>query len=319
MSRDSSLSYRFLEVTLVLIAVGLCVLLHRTGAYRLVVLNLFYLPVVLAAFFLGRYRAGVLSVLSVILAAVVTALDLDTAVAYSSPVAIGLTLTLWGAVLALTAMLAGTLSDERSETMKELHEAYVGVVEVLSRYLHNADQRLNERSAMASKLAQQVATRMRLPAKQVDDIRVAMLLHDMESVEVTSRVIRKAIGNVAQGGAKQHTFYGSDLAKSLSSVLRGALPLLTVRSTAYTEDQQDGLAEGEPDLPIGSSVIHAVRDFVNLVRSQPEAVSPREAIMLLRDDIDEDYHPAVLHALEQIVLGEDSGSATPEHQAAVSV
>lgn len=318
MPKNSSLPRRFLEIALILIAVGLCVLLHRTGAYRLVVLNLFYLPVVLAAFFLGRYQAGVLTVLSIILVAVVTALDLGTAVSYSSPVIVGLALTIWGAVLALTAILAGTLSDERSETMQELHEAYVGVIEVLSRYLHNADRRLNERSALSAQIAQQVAVHMRLSGKQVDDIRVAMLLHDMESVEVTSRVIRKALGNVAQSHPKQHTFYGGDLAKSLSSVLRGALPLLTVRNTAYGESQQDGLAESEVDVPIGSRVIHTVRDYVNLIADQPETLSPRRAIMLLKSDVDAEHHPAVLHALEQVVLGEDSESVMAAHEAVLA-
>ena len=51
---------QFLEFVLILISLGLCFLFYRMGSHRMVVLNLFYLPVVLAAFFLGRYRAGIL-------------------------------------------------------------------------------------------------------------------------------------------------------------------------------------------------------------------------------------------------------------------
>ena len=97
MSRKTSIQERFLEIALILVCVALCVLLHQIGAYRMVVLNLFYLPVVLAAFFMGRYQAGVLAVFSVILAAVVMALDLGNISTYSSPVVIGLALTTWAA------------------------------------------------------------------------------------------------------------------------------------------------------------------------------------------------------------------------------
>ena len=118
---------------------------------------------------------------------------------------IGLALTIWAAVLALTAILVGTLSDERSEKIVELHGAYVGVVEVLSRYLNDADPKLNERSALGSELAQEVAARMKLSGREIDDIRVATLLQDMESFEVTAKVIQKAIGSIAQEqGAAAH-------------------------------------------------------------------------------------------------------------------
>jgi K+-sensing histidine kinase KdpD len=311
MSKKTPIRQRFLEYALVCITVALCVLLYRIGAYRMVVLNLFYLPVVLAAFFLGRYQAGVLAVLAVILAAIVTALDLNNFAAYTSPLVIGLVLTTWAAVLSLTAILAGTLSDERSEKIEELHEAYVGVVEVLSRYLNNADRRLNERSTLCARLAQQVAARMKLPSKEIDDIRVATLLHDMENIEVTSKVIRKAIGNVSQGQSGQHTFHGSELAQSLGAVLRGALPLLAARPPIYDPGREDDTVCGCAELPIGSHVIRTVRSYVNLVTEHPDPPSPREAVMILRNDLDDEHHPAVLHALEQMVLAENDEPVTP--------
>ena len=59
---------RMLEAMLVLISVVLTCVLHALTGYRIIVLNLFYLPVALAAFYLGRYRAGVLAFFSVVVA-----------------------------------------------------------------------------------------------------------------------------------------------------------------------------------------------------------------------------------------------------------
>jgi hypothetical protein len=101
---------------------------------------------VLAAFFLGRYRAGILALFSMMAASVVSVADLTGFSSYNSPVVIALSVTVWGAVLGLTAILVGTLSDDRAAKMLELHEAYVGVVEVLARYLQSANPRLKDRS-----------------------------------------------------------------------------------------------------------------------------------------------------------------------------
>ena len=99
---------------------ALTCLVYKTDGYRLVTLNLFFLPVVLAAFFLGRYTAGILAVFCVSTTSIVCVLQLDDFASFTSPLAIGLAVTVWGAILCLTALLVGTLSDERSAQAVEL-------------------------------------------------------------------------------------------------------------------------------------------------------------------------------------------------------
>src|SRR5271166_1325342 len=101
MSRKKFEQQTCLEIILILVCLALCGLLYRVGPYRTVVLNLFYLPAMLAAFYLGRYRAGILALLCVICAAVIIALDLNTVAAFTSPMAIGLVVTIWGAVMGI--------------------------------------------------------------------------------------------------------------------------------------------------------------------------------------------------------------------------
>src|SRR5579871_6608455 len=152
-----------LEIALIIVSLGLTCLMWMLTGYKLVVLNLFYLPVVLAGFFLGRYRAGVLASFSVIAASIVAALNLHDFAAYSSPLVVGLAVTLWAAVLGLVAILVGTLSDERNRTLRDLHEAHVGVVEVLARYLQSAHPKLKDRSKRIAELSEAVAKEMKLP------------------------------------------------------------------------------------------------------------------------------------------------------------
>lgn len=311
MSIEHSKQQRFLEIALIVICLALACVLYRVSGYKMVVLNLFFLPVVLGAFFLGRYRAGVLALFCVVLAAVATALDLANFAAYTSPLTIGLALTIWGGVLGLNAILVGTLSDERTQKITELHDAYVGVVEVMSRYLSSADPALNDRAGKVCALSQKVAARMKLSDKEMDDIRVAALLQDIENIEVTARVIRKAMCDLTHdkaSGATEHTFHGSDLVQSLGSVLTGALPLLFDHGSCLDIDDDGGAVSAPTNSAMGAKVIRTVRSYLTLLSDDPGVTGPRDALAALQDDIDGEHHPAVLHALTQVV----HGSATSE-------
>ncbi len=198
---------RFLEFALIVICIGLACLLHSVSGYKMVVLNLFYLPIVLAAFFLGRYRAGVLAAFSVIAATVVAALSLGDFAAHTSATTIALALTVWAAVLGLNAILVGTLSDERAEKARRAARRLRRRGRSALALSSNADPKMKDRAPADLELSQKVAVRMKLTADEVDDIRVAALLQDVENVEVTARVIRKAMGSLrGQGEAERARF-----------------------------------------------------------------------------------------------------------------
>jgi HD-GYP domain-containing protein (c-di-GMP phosphodiesterase class II) len=310
--KNDSRNERILEIMLVLVTLGLACLLHATTAVKLMVLNLFYLPVVLAGFFLGRYRAGVLALLSVVVATIVVMSDLHGFMSDMTPLMVAIAVTLWGAVLGLTSLLVGTLCDDRDSKATEAHEAHVGVVEVLARYLQSANPTLQHRALRVAQLSELVARRMRLSAKEIDDIRVAALLVDMENIEITARVIRKAVDELEDShDIEQRTFNGTELVQSLGSALKGAFPLLLAQ-TAHAPGDVNGA-----EVPFGARIIRAVRALVQLTDSSWDRsnLSPQHALDDLRTDVDADYHPAVLHALEEVLatqaLDGESAAAAP--------
>lgn len=290
-----------LEVMLIVVTIALTAVVYRTAGYKLVTLNLFYLPVVLAGFFLGRYTAGILAVLSVISASLVCMLQSQDFASYSSPLAIALTVTLWGAVLSLTALLVGTLSDERRVQAEELHDAYVGVVEVLARYLQGGNPHLNARATRVATLSQKIGLEMKLSSKRIDDIRVAALMQDLGNIEVTTKVINRAVGTIEgkAGRASEHRFQGTDLVHSLSTVLRGAMPILLKQDSSLRSVISESVAA---DVPLGARILRAARAFDALVApGANEALSIPEAIRELRTDRAADHDPEVLDVLEQVV------------------
>lgn len=287
---------RVVEVFLILITLALTMLLFQTIGHRVIVLNLFYLPVVLAGFFLGRYRAGVLALLSVVVSTIVIVTDLSGFAAMSSPIVVGLSVTVWGAVLGLTALLVGTLCDDRTAKALEAREAHVGVVEVLARYLQSANPKLQSRAMRISSLSESVAKRMRLSEKEIDDIRVAALLLDMENLQITARVIKKAVGELEEYDNAPHTFHGTELVQSLGSVLTGAFPLLLTQSGQPNDLPND-------KVPFGARIIRTVRAYDHLTHSAPTGNTPsvKDVLSELECDHEADHHPAVLHALAEVL------------------
>jgi hypothetical protein len=303
--RDAVKNDRALEVMLIIVTAGLAAVLYSTDGMKMVALNLFYLPVVLAGFFLGRYRAGILALLSVVVATIVIATDLRGFAEARSPLMIGLAVTLWGAVLGLTALLVGTLCDDLMTKATEAHEAHVGVVEVLARYLQAANPHLESRSKRIANLSESVARKMRLSAKEIDDIRVAALLMDVENIEITARVIRKAVGEMEDRHDQQRTFHGSELVQSLGPALSGAFPILLAQAK-----HDAGGGPDETELPFGARIIRSVRSYVELADDPWETgnSAPLELLSQLRNETGIDHHPAVLHAMQSVLEGEKGGT-----------
>ena len=301
-SRDFLKSVTFVEILLSLTCLALMFMLHTMPAGKMAILNLFFLPVSLAGFALGRYRAGALALFCALGTSIVASLNLaDFTLPVSIPVAVS-SLAIWAAVLGLAAILIGSIGDDRKRALGELHEAYVGVVEVLSQYLQGANPRLKARSARMAELAQQVAARMRLSAGEIDDIRVASLLYDIGHVEITTKVMRRAIDTLEGETAPSQpsTFRGLDLMLSLGSVLRGAIPLLLCQnqsgSLAMTADA------ASVKIPLGAEIIRATRAYCSLLNSSIDksGPNPAEAIHSLRNCGSIAYNPRVLDALESI-------------------
>ncbi|MCA9090029.1 MAG: hypothetical protein KDA90_15515 [Planctomycetaceae bacterium] len=297
MLKRNSSSERQLEIMLVLITLAMASVLYSIETSQVVILNLFFLPIIMAGFFLGRYRAGVLAFLSVISATIVIAQDVSRFSFNQTPLMVILSIMIWGAVLGMAALLVGTLCDDRNARALEAHEAHVGVVEVLARYLQSADSRLHDQAMRIVQLCEQVAQRMRLPRREVDDLRVAAMLMDVENIEITARVIRKAVGHMDAEEISPATIHGTELVQSLRNVLSGASPLILGQT-------QTG------ELPMAARVLKVVRTFVELENvSGPGESGAEFALDVMRHDPQADE--LVLEVLEHVL---DQADAVPSQE-----
>jgi K+-sensing histidine kinase KdpD len=157
-----------------------------------IILNFYYLPVLVASYFLGR-RTGVLTAVFSVLAVLVFVLIFPQRFLGEREFWYSIAkLSSWGGFLILASVAVGTLFEENERRLQDLKNAYIGILEILSKYLESTDPYTKGHSVRVSELAMETAIIMDLPRNEIETIRVAGLLHDIGKIEISGEILRKA-------------------------------------------------------------------------------------------------------------------------------
>lgn len=297
----------YLELLLIGVVLLLSYLMHRVASYNLVVLNLFFLPVVLAAFYLGRYRAGLLAFFSAICVSIVAAVDLEWMVIHLPAPALGLGILFWGAVLGMTSLLVGTLSDEREEELKERRQTQLGLTDVLIRYLQNMSGTESVQAMRTANLCCDVARELKLKDREVQCVRAAALLQNLEHLESTAQVIQHSLKALSQRDAEEEPAFRTmcQYDRSFETVLSGAFRLLVLAGEIET-DMSPAADYKEPQPLLGARVLITVRDFMDRCHCAGKDESdPQQMLQTLEEmqkDVTVHYDPIVIQAVKSVLL-----------------
>ncbi len=169
----------FIVVIILIGIIGVAILVH----YKFSLLNFFFLPVILAGYFLGK-RQGVLTALLCILLITLYLFFLrrtPTSQSLSGDELVNL--ITWAGFLILTGAIIGAVSEQREAKMRSLSQAYIGVLDIVMKYLESADEE-RPRAARVALLAAKLAERMGMSRREIENIKSAALLiqaGDMET------------------------------------------------------------------------------------------------------------------------------------------
>lgn len=171
--------FRHFERLLVVGLVLSLLLIHWLIDYKIAYLSFYYLPIIAAGFFLGRNAAVWSAVLIVALVMFFQGIEGLNGDAARLGGAIMLTLVPWGGFLILTGYAVGSLADQRKARLEDLKGAYVTLLELLTFHLESAETRQQGHSHRVASLAATLARELGLPSDEIEDLRVAALLHEI--------------------------------------------------------------------------------------------------------------------------------------------
>jgi putative nucleotidyltransferase with HDIG domain len=113
-------------------------------------------------------------------------------------------------------------------------------LEILTKYLESSDRYTKGHSVRVSELAMDIATAMKLPRTDVENIRVAGLLHDIGKIEVSGEILLKAaeLSSEEKDLMQEHTVKGGYLLSSVGSVLKDVVPIVVAHHRCLMGDDR---------------------------------------------------------------------------------
>lgn len=264
MKAKKSFFFRHFEGSLIALILFGIVAIALLVRFEFAFLNFFFLPVILAGYFLGKKKAVLTAVLCILLVFLYF-LNLNLLTKPEEPLdfnTVAQVLT-WGCFLILTAGIIGGVSEQREAKIRNLGKAYIGVLDILLRYLEAADK-VQPRSLRTAALAGKIAERIGLDRRDIENTKSAALLYESDRLPSSLLLLDQAAD-----------FVKEDLRTSKSDVSSRELVLVTTAAclmkevepllTGYFRHYVENASSEDKDLaaiPIGSAILALVDRYI---------------------------------------------------------
>src|SRR5207244_123967 len=180
--------FRHFERVFVLLLVLAMVAIHALVEQKFAFLSFYYLPLILAGFYGGRrfaVMAGVFVVSLIFFYQYVQGLDMLPGFYPDALLALGP----WAGFLILTGYVVGGLAEQREVRLAEVKNAYMATLELLTYHIESAERNQQGHSNRVADVAAAIGRELKLADEDVENLRVAALLHEVgRSEEHTSEL-----------------------------------------------------------------------------------------------------------------------------------
>lgn len=295
--------YQNFEAALVLLLVTSLLFISSFVVHKFAFLLFYFIPVLLAGFYLSARHAVFTALLAAGLVTYVTLLDpFGSKTGVEGEALSFWPLLTWASFLVLTGAIVGRLQEMNRMQLGHLREAYLGIIQILTKYLEAADIHTKSHSERVATLAAVLAERMGMAPHEVQNVWTAALLHDIGKAEVV-HLIRRATDLEPHEKSKvdAHVELGAQLLLTTGSVLRDAVPLVLEHHRPYHD--------GGDSIPLGARIIAVVDAYDAIVSDRPyrQGRSHWQAVEILEEAAGRQFDPKVVQVLkesEQLILAE---------------
>ena len=304
----------FEKIIVASVLIGI-VLINYFTPYKIGFLNFFYLPIIVAGYFLGQRMAVLTAVLCILIVAFFLLLFPSSFfTAGINKTYIYVSLAAWSSFLILTSAAIGYLYEEKQRKINDLRGAYMGILEILSKYLESADKYTQGHSVRVAHLSEEIARNMGLSPLEVENVRAAALLHDIGKIEISLDVIHKAasLTDEEKELMESHTEKGARILSLVGGVLKEAVPIVSAHHK-YFFDTEKSPAEQEPEkqeapqaqeVPLGAAIIAVADAYDAMITDRPyrAGMQPWQAFEELEKGAGKQFHPGVVKAFKKVLV-----------------
>lgn len=300
-----------LVVFLILLAVINYLLVNQR-----VVLYMFYIPIVISAWYLDKRGAVGLACLGALLVIAYAFFIPNKFDNQSNALLFWCELSIWAGILVLTAYLISFLRVKTEEAMRNLDRAYRGVLAILSKFIQTVDADTEAHSTRVSMWSVRIARAMGMSGEVVEEVRVAGLLHDVGKVEVSVGLLRKAasLSKEEEVTLREHASRGAAMVKPVGGMLTHIAEAIEAHHEKYDGTGYRGL-QGE-EIPLLARIIAVADAFDALLSDRPyrKGVSIFEAMDAIIVSSSGHFDPKIVTVFQEIVNREGEQILAEIHQ-----
>ncbi len=285
------------------------VLINYFTPYKIGFLNFFYLPIIAAGYFLGRRMAVLTAVFCILIVALFLLLFPSSFFTEgTNKTYIIVSLVAWGSFLILTSAVIGYLYEEKERKINDLRAAYMGILEILSKYLESADKYTQGHSVRVAHLSAEIARAMGLSPLEVENIRAAALLHDIGKIEISLDVIHKAASLTEDEKElmDSHTEKGARILSLVGGVLKEAVTIVSAHHKYFFEAEKPPSKEeerGGKEVSLGAAIIAVADAYDAMITDRPyrAGMQPWQAFEELEKGSGKQFHPGAVNAFKKVL------------------
>lgn len=309
MEKFKAFIIKHFEETIVVLILLATIMINFFAVYKMAFLQLYYLPILVAGYILGRRMAVLFAILSIIIVSF-AAVFRPELYSYPIPIEVGqlniiFSLSIWAGFLILTASIVGKLYEEKEKRIGDLHTAYMGVLEILTKYLESADKYTQGHSIRVSHLATEIAIAMELHPSEIENVKAAALLHDIGKIDISVDLIRKASALTGEEAKvlKTHPEKGVQIVASVGTVLKEAVPLILAHHNYFIDK---GKKQEVKSVPLGARIIAVADSYDAMItdRSYRKGKPPWEAVEEIEKNSGTQFDPLVVEAFKRVITSQ---------------
>jgi putative two-component system response regulator len=196
---------------------------------------------------------------------------------------------------------------ELEEKHQELERLFRSAIESIVLTLHAKDEYTEDHSRRVSTRATAIARKLSLPEEEVENIRLAALLHDIGKVGTNESVLHKPGKLSDEEGAhmRSHPLVAVSILEPIAA-LKGIIPYIKHVHEDYDGGgYPDGL-KGE-EIPLGARIIAVADVFDAMTTSRPyrHALDTEAVLAHLREGAGKQFDPVVVEAFLELYQGQE--------------
>jgi putative nucleotidyltransferase with HDIG domain len=303
MEKFKSFVLKHFEELLVMTIALIIIVVNFFVIQKLAFLNFYYLPVLVGGYVMGRKMALLASIFCTALIVFSAINNPQIFSVEKGSLLLATDLMVWSGFLILTAYMVGTLYEQKEKKISELRNAYIGVLEILAKYLESYDRDTRCHSLRVADYASSIAVAMDLPQAEAENIKVAALLHDIGKIDISSDLIKKAasLSTEEKEIIASHPHKGVELLSAVGGVLKDAMPIVEAHHSFFVECKslEDRKAK---NIPLGARILSVADSFDAMVTDRPyrKGMPLWEAMEELEKCSGTQFDPQVVDAFKRV-------------------